>query len=139
MSTAASAISGFHGLRPDFYGLRLKFGLCILLLLIGVVAGNWLAFQHTRSVLFHDIEQRAIWGARNLAHDAWQALKTQELQDLRTRVDAILLQDDVVYVGIAAQDGALRISSGSPLKRQASVLPELPNHSCQTSAPLIDS
>lgn len=124
---------------PDFHRLRLQFGLCILLLLAGVIGGNWLAFQQTRSVLFHAIEQRGIWGARNLAHDAWQALNMQALQELRTRVDAILAQDDVVYIGIAAQDGTLRISSGSPLKQQASVLPELPNHSCLTNEPLIDS
>ncbi len=124
---------------PDFHRLRLQFGLGILLMLAGVIVGNWLAFQHTRSALLHDIEQRGIWGARNLAHDAWQALNKQAFQELRLRVDAILLQDDVVYIGIAAQDGTLRISSGSPLQPQASVLPELPNHSCRTNEPLINS
>jgi len=124
---------------PDFHRLRLQFGLGILLVLAGVIVGNGLAFQHSRSAVLHDIEQRGIWGARNLAHDAWQALNMQALQELRPRVDAFLLQDDVVYVGIAAQDGTLRISSGSPLRPQASALPELPNHSCRTNEPLLDS
>jgi methyl-accepting chemotaxis protein len=103
---------------------------------MGIIIGNWLAFQHTRSLLFRDLEQRGTWGARNLAHDAWKELNQQEIQDLKSRVNALLLQDDVVYVGLVENDGTLRISSGTPLEQQASVVPELPRHACDSLEPL---
>lgn len=121
---------------PVFQSVSVKLALFATLLILGIIIGNWVAFQHTRFLLFRDLEQRGTWGARNLAHDAWKALAQRNVQDLKTRVDALLLQADVMYVGIVERDGTLRISSGTPLEQQATVVPELPRHACDSLDPL---
>lgn len=123
---------------PMLQSLKVKFAIFIALLVVGIIAGNWVAFRHARSLFFQDLEQRGIWGARNLAHTTWSHLANQEIQDLKTQATAMLLQDDVIYIGIGGKDGTLLISSGSLEENRASILPELPHHSCDSVQPLLN-
>jgi len=123
---------------PMLQSLKVKFAIFIALLVVGIIAGNWFAFQHARSLFFQDLEQRGIWEARNLAHTAWNHLANQEIRDLKTQATAMLLQDDVIYIGIGEKDGTLLISSGSLEEDRASILPELPHHSCDSVHPLLN-
>ncbi len=119
--------------------LKVKFTLLIVILILIVLAGNWLSFQQSKRALLQAIEIRGISIARNFAYSAWYSVHKEDTAVLDELIEGILREDDVIYVIVVDQNDEL-LSSKSKHAEQTFLLPDTLRHApCNSEEPTVHS